>query len=434
MNFKTTLAAGVVFVGLVPVCLGQALVVAQGGNLGEPALAVAADTGDFVVVWHDAADKDRGGNPIFGVFARLYDRSGLPKGPAFPVHDKGRSDQLFPRVAADPVGNFVVVWQAGSLSANRGPEGIFFQRFDSSGDRLGTLTRASSASASFSPNVAMHSDGSFEVVWQDCSQSDRCSNLRVGRFSGAGERRGSDLVIPILTFRPFPLRGPDLVPTAHLTAGPEGFVLGYTEYGDCGDWSKPERFPVVLHLADADLPFAQRYRLDDGSCVNDTGWDLAALIADSAGSSAAFFNGYEGYRNTIQRFTPHGGPAGRRAVIGKKQPCGDPCETINTAAMGSDGRSAVLWDVVESTGDPKNPIRHSLMAQLFDRKGQPAGDRFEITAGFQQPAVNLPTAAAFDAAGTLTVAWIQFREEAGGAGKARLLVRQFRWAGKPATD
>jgi hypothetical protein len=441
MRSRTALVAVVVFVGLASVCFGKG-VVAQGAFVAGAALAVAADSGDFVVVWQDVDHRDRDGNPVFGVFARLYDRNGAPKGRAFRVHDRRAGNQDSPKVAADPAGNFVVVWRGGTpaFGTNEWPGGdgdgygVFFQRFDNSGTRLGRLTHASSilTGSQSGANVAMHSDASFEIIWQDCSQSTDCSNLRIGRFSRSGERLGEELVIPVLTFTSFG-GGLNLIPTPRIAAGAKGFAAGFTEYGNCGDWWNPERFPVVLHFSDAGSPFAQRYRLDDGSCVNDNGWDLAAVIASRTGSSAAFFNAAANYRNTVQRFAPDGGTTGQRSTVGKKYACDSrSCEMVAAAAMGPDGRSAVLWDVDESTGDPQEPIEHSLQAQFFDRKGQPAGDRFGVPGAFQKG--RILSAAGLDKEGTLTVVWIQTVEEAGAIREARLRVRQFRSAAKSAAD
>ena len=73
---------------------------------------VAADPGgNFVVVWTDFVQDGSG----FGVFAQRFGSSGAPLGPEFRVNTYTTSFQWFASVAADSAGNFVVVWSAYGL-------------------------------------------------------------------------------------------------------------------------------------------------------------------------------------------------------------------------------------------------------------------------------------------------------------------------------
>jgi hypothetical protein len=424
MRVKAGLAALLLVLIFAPAAFGQQLV-AEGVWVRHAALAVAG-TGDFVLVWSDIEP----GSKNLSVFVRLYDQGGTPRGPAFLVHDKVGGDQVHPKVAADEQGNFVVVWQGGKVVFGSAASdlGVFAQRFDRDGGRLGARFRVSASAAGFQvfPNVAMHADGSFEVVWEDCPQLDRCPNLRVGRFSSAGQRKGGELVIPVPVA--VGISGPVSVGTPHIAAGPRGFAVAWTELEACYKWFF-ESFPAVLHFTEAGVPFAQRFRLDDGDCEDATGWHLIDLTMGRTGASAAFFNGVEGYRNTFQRFEPNGDLAGGRRVIGKRNPCtGHGCETIATAAVDADSRFAVVWDFQVGISDPEKPYRYSLVAQFLDPTGRPLGDRFEIASA--APRLHPPFSAAnsaFDRDGTLTVAWLERIERDGGRFfKNRLLFRQVR--------
>jgi hypothetical protein len=393
---RTVFAGFLLVLGVASASLGQQ-VVATGRAIQAPHVAVAG-TGDFMIVWSDFR-----GSQGYEVFARLFEADGKPKGRAFLVPENPAGDQILPRVAADEQGHFVVVWQGGLVNRRdsrvpggdgNGP-GVFAQRFDGTGKRLGSSFRLSRRAAGdqLTPNVAMASDGSFVAVWQDCTGSQRrCSELHVGRFTAGGERRGEDLEIPVLTAAFF-LSGEAVPnPRPHVVLAPGGFVVGWTEQEACYKFEY-EKYPVVVHYTDSGQPLGERYRLDDGACDDGTGWYLAALTASRTGSSAAFFNGQ---RSSFQLFEPEGDPAGRRKVFTRQLSC---CESIGDAAMDSGGGFAVVWNQEPSaiTG-----TRYSLQAQFFDPRGRPLGERIRVTGS---PQGGPPPATAFAQDGSLIVVW-----------------------------
>src|SRR6188474_823473 len=90
--------------------------------------AVAADAiGNFVVVW-TSEGQDGSGN---GVFGQRYDSEGTALGAEFPVNTYTTNDQESPSAAMDPSGRFVVVWQ--SQLQDGSDWGVFAQRFDADG-------------------------------------------------------------------------------------------------------------------------------------------------------------------------------------------------------------------------------------------------------------------------------------------------------------
>jgi hypothetical protein len=75
------------------------------------------EDGNFAVVW-DAEGIDSAGT---GVLGRLYDRDGVPQGPAFRVNTTGRGSQGHPAVAfAAGAKTFLVVWDSQRDAAARG--------------------------------------------------------------------------------------------------------------------------------------------------------------------------------------------------------------------------------------------------------------------------------------------------------------------------
>jgi hypothetical protein len=120
---------------------------------------VASDgSGNFVVVWV-SIDQD-GSNG--GVFGQRYASSGAPAGPEFRVNTYTTNVQKYPAVAADPSGNFVVVWQSFTDSND-----IFGQRYAGTGAPLGTEFRINTVTQDFQAwaDVTADASGNFVVVW-----------------------------------------------------------------------------------------------------------------------------------------------------------------------------------------------------------------------------------------------------------------------------
>lgn len=96
----------------------------SGGDQREP--RVAADgLGRFVVVWEDSVNEGQN----WGVIGRRFDIAGAPLGGEFIVESTTAGPQRNPRVAADPAGGFTAVWEDWSTSS----ADIRARRFDASG-------------------------------------------------------------------------------------------------------------------------------------------------------------------------------------------------------------------------------------------------------------------------------------------------------------
>jgi len=161
------------------------------GVQGSP--AVAADgAGNFVVVWHSAAQDGSG----YGIFGQRYDSAGTPRGGCnageFRVNTTTASNQTHPAVAADGAGDFVVVWEGAGAGDGAG---IFGQRYSSSGTPQGSefLVNSFTANPQKDAAVAMNSDGTFLVAWDGPGQ-EACIGTEVfgQRFGAQGGRLASE--------------------------------------------------------------------------------------------------------------------------------------------------------------------------------------------------------------------------------------------------
>jgi hypothetical protein len=142
--------------------LGAEFVVDAGGS-GESYYAnlAIAPHGTFVVVWTGGALTGDA-----NVYGRIFDASANPLGAAFRVNEATTGTQTVPRVAMDRRGVFVVVWQDRDGRDGSG-HGVFAQRFDPAGQRLGAefVVNAYTTGNQYSYSVAATPDGRFVVTW-----------------------------------------------------------------------------------------------------------------------------------------------------------------------------------------------------------------------------------------------------------------------------
>ncbi|MGQ9575477.1 MAG: hypothetical protein ACUVUC_09175 [Thermoguttaceae bacterium] len=140
----------------------------------DPQVAMDAD-GDFVVAWSSFVQDGSG----YGVYARRYNRAGVPLGPEFRVNQKTEYWQYQPAVAMSPQGHFVVTWSAFNQEPQQDPQirdyGIFARIYNPDGsDYVDPATglplgefriNATILGNQVDSNVAMDADGDFVVVW-----------------------------------------------------------------------------------------------------------------------------------------------------------------------------------------------------------------------------------------------------------------------------
>jgi hypothetical protein len=159
------------------------------GSQGRPSLAADA-SGNFVVVWNSYAQEGPG--TAFDVFGQRYASGGAPIGSEFLVNTVTASSQYASAVAGDSSGNFVVTW----MSVQDGSSyGIYAQRYASSGSAVGPEFRVNTYTTDLQgyPAVAADPAGDFVVVWQSYGQD--------GSYLGVyGQRYGQIVPVELMRF------------------------------------------------------------------------------------------------------------------------------------------------------------------------------------------------------------------------------------------
>ena len=144
--------------------------------------------GECVVVWHGigSAQTDTDGLSVHG---RRFAADGSTVGSEFQVNTGTTGDQDYPAVAVATDGSFVVVWENSAATAEDADGGIRAQRFASDGSAAGNEFQVNSYTPSLQlfPTVASDSEGDFVVTWTG-EASDGADFWQTARRQAASSR------------------------------------------------------------------------------------------------------------------------------------------------------------------------------------------------------------------------------------------------------
>lgn len=151
------------------------------GDQKLPGAAMDA-AGNFVIVW-DSDGQDGSGRGIFG---RRFDRDGGPLGAEFQVNVSTGPDQYPAEAAMSPGGEFVVVWN--SFGQDGDGRGVFARLFDSTGAPRGGefQVNTNTASNQYRHTAEMAPDGSFVIAWNSLTGDGSGYGIFARRFGSDG--------------------------------------------------------------------------------------------------------------------------------------------------------------------------------------------------------------------------------------------------------
>jgi hypothetical protein len=168
------------------------------GSQGAPAVAAHAD-GRLTFVWTSYGQDGDG----HGVFGRQFDSAGLPVGGEFKVSEYTTGSQRNPSVAMDGLGGFVVAWNDESRDGD--DNAVFARRFDRSGVPHGSefqVNTYTTGDQRLRPGaVASDAEGNFVVVWSSYRGETRSGEIFARRFDAAGVPRASEFHVNAVTSR-----------------------------------------------------------------------------------------------------------------------------------------------------------------------------------------------------------------------------------------
>ena len=132
--------------------------VAREGNHSEPAVACDG-RGNFVVVWQGPGPEAE------DIFVRRFDPNGAALTGEMLVHSYTPGRQLYPRVAAEDAGAFVVVWESRGPADESQRSVVCARCFDPNAARGEAFVVDQDAYDCRYPDIAMDAAGGFAVAW-----------------------------------------------------------------------------------------------------------------------------------------------------------------------------------------------------------------------------------------------------------------------------
>lgn len=162
------------------------------GVQNDPSIAMAAN-GNFVVVW---ASDDAS---LVGIFGQRFDAAGNRVGDEFQVNTFTAGNQKKAFISSDPIGNFAVVWESDEQDGSG--KDVFVRRFDVEGVPLGDEFRTNTYSTDdqFDTWINVNSRGEFVVVWSSQGQDGSGLGVHGRRFNASGDALGDEFRINTFT-------------------------------------------------------------------------------------------------------------------------------------------------------------------------------------------------------------------------------------------
>jgi predicted Zn-dependent protease len=322
--------------------------------------AVAMDAnGNYVVVWSSCGQDGSG----WGVYAQRYDYQGNRIGGEFRVNTTTAGDQSTAAVAMDNAGNFVVVWL--SYGQDGSGYGVYGQRFNSSGAAQGGEFRVNTTTYDdqIGPSIAMDATGDFVVTWTSYSQDGYGAGVYAQRYNASGLKQGGEFRVNTTT-----AGNQDYSRVAMSDAG--SFVVVWSD--DAKDGSS---YGIYAQRFDASgVAQGGEFRVNTTTADSQ---DYASVAMNAAGDFVVTWSGYAsdgtGWNVYAQRYSAAGAALNGEILVNDAT-AGD--QMHSAAAMDQYGNIMITWQSwSSSTG-------WDVYGQQFTSSGARQGSSFLVNSSY----------------------------------------------------
>ena len=326
------------------------------GDQRAPAITKLDD--GYVVVWQSfiaPSGFSSDAHPAqTGIYLQRYTDAGLAVGGEVLVNSVASTSEIQPTVTATAGGGFAVAWASQHDASAAGSDyGVYLQRFDSQGARLGGETQVNITTAlnQESPAMAELAGGGFVVSWwSDTAAGTGGIYSRV--FAADGSAASGELLVNTAS------AGPQSAPA----------VTGLADGGYLVTWDGSSGIHAQ-HFDSHGVALAPEARADAGdagaiakpvvAALAQGGWVIAWQ------SAAADGNGLDIH---AQRFAADGSAAGAQSIVNTTV-AGQQSAPAITAMPG--GGYVIGWTSTDGNGD-------GVFAQRFDASGHAVGAETQI--------------------------------------------------------
>jgi len=337
--------------------------------------------------------EDRGDQSITGI---RYNWDGSVSGSSFTINDDLAANlQDFPVIDMNATGEFVLTWMD---SRDDFGNDIFFQRYDASGNLLGSNVKVNDDGLPYArnwwPDVGIADNGSFTICWFDARNNDY-PDIYAQRYTEDGTPLGINFMVNddgSGAYQSSPIIASDAV---------GNFVIVWEDDRD-----------------DDDI-YAQRYAADgtalgENFMVNDHNnhnQNMPNIAMNSSGTFVVIWADERVYPRRIfaQIFNPDGTRKGGNIN------CSELSEwryqDQSAVDIDDDGNFVVAWeDERHSTTEYGD---EDIYARMFDADGNPKGPEFRVNDNDNISDQVLPSVTMAPEGGRCLIGWTDFRKENG---------------------
>ena len=355
-----------------------------------------ADTdGDLI---NDGDEVDAGSDPL--------DPASPGTGTPFLVNTTTAGPQFNPVVGTAQDGRFVVAWR----SADSDGTGVFAQRFDAAGQKLGGEFQVNTFTTGTqrSPAIGMADDGSFIIAWNSFGQDGSFEGVFAQRYAADGGPIGNEFRVNFTTTNSQVTR--DIAATAdgrgYIASWNSGFTQVYGNNNNEGILS-PRAFNGHFGTGSGETNISEthagaqrevRVAIEPGDDFSANG-DPIAVVWQSQ-SVAADGDGWA----TMLRIFPFAGSVLTGEILVNQTVAGD--QLAPDVAMAGDQSIVVVWDSTVGADDATEVggvKTRDVYGRRYNSSGEPLGDEFLINQNLADEQQDPRIAMAID--GRFLVVW-----------------------------
>ncbi len=357
-------------------------------SLDQAYPAIAAEpNGNFVVVWHSYyQDKSN------EIRARLFSKDGAALTGEIETNQTQAGNQKEPAVVTDGAGGFIVVWQGPGDDGND----IWCRRFDANGaagaDEF--IVNSNRVDEQVSPNIAMNSSGLHMIVWESegvplVGAKAICGQL----FDADGNEVEGELVLS---------DGNDRYrfPAVALSDACQAVVVWVRDSGTQEIWRRG-------FAADGNAPVLGSVKVNDDP-PNFSSLTRPVIAMDSAGNYVIAWDGHPKDHDEddiyLRAYNWSGANQQQYQVNGVND-VNDGAQWYPALTLDDDGKLVVLWEAETGDDKSKRDICGRRFFVQFEYIAEPVriGDEFRMNTYVYQDQRNVAMAGRSD--GTFVGVW-----------------------------
>jgi len=355
----------------------------------------------IIAAWVSASQDGSGD----GVYAQRYDLFGNRIGAEFRVNGATSGNQNAPAVAMDALGNFVVAFQ--SSSGDGSGDGIYARRYGYDATALANEFRVNALTSGNqqAPSIAMDDDGDFVVAFHSATLDGDGNGIAVRRYNISGVAQGNEFQVNQTT------AGNQQAAVVAMSSTGQ-FTIAWQSAAQDGSGDTI----VARQYTNAGVALGNEFVVNQTTAGNQSS---PSISSNADGSFVIAWQSAEQDGNgdaiVARRYASNGSPQGNEFVVNEFTTGNQSAPSVSTTATNG---FVVAWQSALQDGNGD-----AVIVRRYSATGTPLENEF-IANAFVTGAQNSP-AVAIQSDGDFQVAWQSPGQETGGAATLGVFARRY---------